>query len=124
MIGGGYWAFREFRAPLGGAAEYAGPICYGPGANDEARCFRAHATVAGGTIAGKWQGHDPGITIVLSGEISPAGETKIEMHGENADGKRTFTINLTGRLHGDRLDATGSFLSGRTASLNWRRTGG
>jgi adenylate cyclase len=153
VIGAGYWAFREFRAPVarhpaaqlsapgahpaetlalastdagsaGGAAEYAGPICYGPGGNDEARCFRAHATVAGGAIASRWPGRDPGITVVLSGEVSPSGEARIEIHGENADGRRTFTINLTGRLHDDRLDATGSFLGGRTASLNWRRVGG
>ena len=111
-------------APEGAAGDglYAGPICYGPATGDPPRCFRAHATVTRGKIAGQWPGRDPGVTMFLVGEVSASGETKIHMHAEKPDGARITAIDLSGTLKDGRLDATGSFRSGRTATLNWRKS--
>jgi class 3 adenylate cyclase/cbb3-type cytochrome oxidase subunit 3 len=101
---------------------YAGPICYGPAPADPARCFRAQATISRGRIAGQWSGRDPGVTMFIVGEVSASGEAKIHMHSEKPDGTRIATIDLAGTLKDGRLDATGSFRNGRTASLNWRKS--
>ena len=101
---------------------YAGPICYGPAPADPARCFRAQATISRGRIAGQWSGRDPGVTMFIVGEVSASGEAKIHMHSEKPDGTRLATIDLAGTLKDGRLDATGSFRNGRTASLNWRKS--
>jgi class 3 adenylate cyclase len=111
-------------APTQGAGpdgRYAGPVCYGPGPIDPPRCFRAQATVSQGKISGQWPGRDPGVTMHMTGDVSPSGEVKIEMHTENADGARRITIDMSGTLRDDRLDASGSFRNGRTVSLNWRK---
>jgi class 3 adenylate cyclase len=101
---------------------YAGPICYGPAPADPPRCFRAQATISRGRIAGQWSGRDPGVTMFMVGEVSASGEAKIHMHSEKPDGTRLATIDLAGTLKDGRLDATGSFRNGRTASLNWRKS--
>jgi class 3 adenylate cyclase len=101
---------------------YAGPICYGPAPADPPRCFRAQATISRGRIAGQWSGRDPGVTMFMVGEVSASGEAKIHMHSEKPDGTRTAAIDLAGTLKNGRLDATGSFRNGRTASLNWRKS--
>jgi len=101
---------------------YAGPICYGPAPADPPRCFRAQATISRGRIAGQWSGRDPGVTMFMVGEVSASGEAKIHMHAEKPDGTRTAAIDLAGTLKDGRLDATGSFRNGRTASLNWRKS--
>jgi len=101
---------------------YAGPICYGPAPADPPRCFRAQATISRGRIAGQWSGRDPGVTMFMVGEVSASGEAKIHMHSEKPDGTRIATIDLAGTLKDGRLDATGSFRNGRTASLNWRKS--
>jgi class 3 adenylate cyclase len=100
---------------------YAGPICYGPAANDQARCYRAQATIAGGKITGRWPGGAPGMTVILSGLVSASGDVQIEIHGESPDKPRLFTINLAGSLRDGKLDATGSFANGRPANLTWQR---
>ncbi len=104
----------------GGEEIYFGPICYGPSPNDPARCFRAQAIVSQGRITGKWPGRDPGVTMTLAGDVSAAGEVKIQMHADDAVGARLATINLSGTLKDGRLDANGSFVNGRIVSLNWR----
>ncbi len=103
---------------------YSGPICYGPGPIDRPRCFRAQATISQGKISGEWPGRNPGVTTHLTGEVSPAGDVTIEMQSENAHGGPRTMIEMSGTLHGDRLDASGSFRNGRTASLNWHRDPG
>jgi hypothetical protein len=100
---------------------YSGPLCYGPSRTEPARCFRAQLTVFDGKITGEWAGRDDGVTFKASGEVSPAGTVKIDIHGEDAAGTRTATINLTGAIENERLDATGSFRTGRRVYLSWRR---
>jgi hypothetical protein len=101
---------------------YTGPICYGPAAADRPRCFRAQATISRGRIAGQWPGRDPGVTMFVVGEVSASGEVKIHIHSEKPDGTRTNAIDLAGTLKNGRLDATGNFRNGRTATLDWRKS--
>ena len=101
---------------------YAGPVCWGDGPQgDPARCFRAQAAVSQGKIAGQWPGRDPGVTMYLWGDVSPAGDVTIRMQTRRADGYPMATVNLTGTLRDGHLDATGAFANGRSAQLNWRR---
>jgi len=102
---------------------YAGPICYGPAGNDSARCYRAQGILADGKITGNWPGRDSRMTMILSGAVSTSGDVTIEIHGERANTPVWWaTINLAGRLHDGKLDATGSFTgNGRPVSLNWQR---
>jgi hypothetical protein len=101
---------------------YAGPVCWGDGPQgDPARCFRAQAAVSQGKITGQWPARDPGVTMYLWGDVSPAGDVTIRMQTRRADGYPMATVNLTGTLRDGHLDATGAFANGRSAQLNWRR---
>jgi class 3 adenylate cyclase len=100
---------------------YAGPICLGQGPADGPRCFRAQATVENGRISGQWPARDPSITMHLEGEVLPTGAVTIHLHADEANGRRRANANLTGTLHDGKLDATGTFLNGRSASLNWSK---
>ena len=124
---GGYWAYSEShrgKAAQARLAEadgiYAGPVCYGPGSQDPARCYRAQAAVSEGKIAGSWPGRDPGVTMILAGEVSASGAVRIAIHSEGLKPKEVM-IDLLGTLRSGRLDATGSFQSGRKTDLNWQR---
>ena len=100
---------------------YAGPICYGEGRLDPARCFRGQATISGGKINGQWPTRDTDITMHVTGNVTQTGDATIEMHTRNPAGIALSTINLTGTVHDGRLDASGSFVNGRPATINWRR---
>src|SRR5262245_58897053 len=100
---------------------YGGQICYGPSQVDPARCYRAQAIVQQGKVSGQWPGRDPGVTMHLAGDVSPSGDVTIHMHGERSDGSRLGIADLVGTLRDGRLDAAGSFMNGRSVSLNWRR---
>jgi len=131
---GGYWVYSEGHrgkaeqrrkaepARLMAEADgiYAGPVCYGPGSQDPARCYRAQATVSEGKITGSWPGRDPGVTMILAGEVSASGAVRIAIHSEGLKPKEVM-IDLLGTLRSGRLDATGSFQSGRKTDLNWQR---
>jgi class 3 adenylate cyclase len=110
-------------SPTSAASEglYAGPVCLGQGPAEGPRCFRAQATVQQGRISGQWPARDPGVTMHLEGSILPSGVVSIQMHADEAGGKRRATANLSGTLRGGKLDATGAFLNGRSASLNWSK---
>ncbi len=72
-------------------------------------------------ISGEWPGRIPGVTIYLTGEISRSGEVAIHMHSKRADGSRYAASDLIGTLHDGRIDATGSFVDGRSVSLSWSK---
>ena len=97
---------------------YRGPICYGPGEADPARCFTAQAIVQKGKISGQWPGL-PGVTMYLAGNVSPSGDVTIHMHGKRSDGSHRPVMDLAGTLHDGQLDAKGSWLNGRTVTMNW-----
>jgi len=98
---------------------YAGQVCLGPGPNgDPARCHRAEATVRDGKLVGGWTGRE-GVTVKLAGEVSTAGDVKIEWHSEHPDGSPFAQADLSGTIRNGRLEANGSFLNGRTVSIRW-----
>src|SRR5262249_37845170 len=100
---------------------YAGPICYGPGRDDPARCYRAQAILSNGKLTGRWPGRDPGVTVFLSGEVLATQTVQIELRSESTDGTQLHLITLAGSLRDGRIDATGNFEGGqRTASLSWQ----
>ena len=68
------------------------------------------------------KGKEAGLTMILEGEVSDSGEVKMEMHSEKSDGSRVITVDFTGSIQDVRLDATGKFRMGRTATLNWHRS--
>ena len=99
---------------------YAGAVCYGQGGPKQpARCFRAQANVTQGKISGQWLNGPGGIIMLLTGAVTAAGDSILELHSQS--GQRGLRANLTGTLQGGHLDATGKFLNGRTISLNWQR---
>ena len=97
---------------------YRGPICYGPSEADPARCFTAQAIVQKGKISGQWPSH-PGVTMYLAGNVSPSGDVMIHMHAKRTDGSHGPIMDLAGTLRDGRLDAKGSWLNGRTVTMNW-----
>ena len=100
---------------------YGGQICYGPGPAVPARCFRAQAIVQKGRITGQWVGRDPNVTMYLAGDVTPAGDVRIHLHGQRSDGSRLAVMDLAGTLQDGRIEAKGSFLNGRSVTLDWRR---
>jgi adenylate cyclase len=104
-----------------GDGTYSGPICYGPSPNDQARCFLGQATFNHGQIFSKWSGRETGIVTILSGWVSTAGDVQLEIHGENAEKARTYTVDLRGAMRNGQLQASGFFRNGRTASINWHK---
>jgi len=142
LAGGGYWIYNvktskpEVNRPEARAATsvlhpnrfdgaYSGPICYGATRKEPERCYAAEGTISGDDIAGKWMGAEKKVSTRLAGHVARSGEVKIviEMVRE-ADQSRLATIELTGTLRGGLLNASGSFLNGRPATLNWRKTSG
>jgi class 3 adenylate cyclase/flagellar basal body-associated protein FliL len=99
---------------------YGGQICYGPSPADPARCFRAQAVLQKGRFSGQWPGR-PGVTMYLTGDVTPTGDVTIHMHGKRADGSRGAVMDLAGTLQNGQIDAKGSFLDGRSVTLNWRK---
>jgi len=110
-------AVKGIRAEIDGI--YSGRMCFGAIAGQEAHCFRSQATLANGKLSGQWD-QRAGWIMYLVGEVSPSGEVQIHMHNEN-NGVRKARIEMTGKLHDGRLEATGAFLNGRTASVEWRK---
>jgi adenylate cyclase len=102
---------------------YAGPICYGPAANDIPRCYRAQGVLAAGKVTGTWLGRDRRTTMILSGLVSDAGDASIEIRGERDDHALWWSpMTLAGSLREGKLDATGTFASnGRSVTLSWQR---
>ena len=104
---------------------YSGQICYGQTPKLPASCYHAEGTISGNKITGQWpMGKDTGITMFLAGDVAPSGDVKIEMHSKNADGSPVAAISMTGTLHEGLISAQGSFLKGRSATLNWRKSPG
>jgi class 3 adenylate cyclase len=100
---------------------YSGQVCYGETRRESERCFHSEGTVRGDKITGQWLvAPEAGITMFLKGDVAASGDVTIEMHSKKADGSPVATINLTGTLHDRAIEASGSFLRGRPATLNWR----
>ena len=102
---------------------YAGPICYAETKKERERCFQAKGTISGSKIASHWtMGHEKKVNMFLDGHVAKSGDLtiEIEMRSE-ADGARLARIDLTGTLRGGLINASGSFVKGRPATLNWHK---
>ena len=102
---------------------YAGPICYGQTKKEQERCFQAKGTISGSKIASHWtMGREKKVNMFLDGHVAKSGDLtiEIEMRSE-VDGSRLARIDLTGTLRGGLIDASGTFVKGRPATLNWRK---
>ena len=95
---------------------YRGQICYGATEALSAHCFKAQAVITRFKISGQWPAATPGSTMYLAGGISRAGDVAIHMHAQRADGSRGPVADMFGKLHDGRIDATGSFLNGRSVN--------
>ena len=120
------WRPFAAQAPSAGGPQangvYAGLVCYGAHFNEPARCYRAQASLSDGKLSGQWPARDPGSTMLLVGEVSASGDAIIRMHVENTDRIRLGTAALSGTLRDGRLEAAGSFSSGPTVTLDWKKT--
>jgi class 3 adenylate cyclase len=104
--------------------DYSGPICYGPTKMEVARCYKAQGTIKGTKITSQWEmGHETQMIMILTGDVTPAGDVKIEMemHRDTADGERLATIDLAGTVRNGQINTSGTFRRGRTATLNWHK---
>jgi class 3 adenylate cyclase len=104
--------------------DYSGPICYGPTKMEVARCYKAQGTIKGTKITSQWEmGHETKMIMILNGDVTPAGDVKIEMemHRDTADGERLATIDLAGTVRNGQINTSGTFRRGRTATLNWHK---
>jgi len=98
---------------------YSGQVCYGKTPKLPEHCYQAKGMVHGNTISGKWPIGEEDVMMTLEGQIDPSGDVTILMHSERPDGTAVATINLTGSIHAGNLEASGKFVRGRPASLDW-----
>jgi class 3 adenylate cyclase len=102
---------------------YGGQICYGETKTEPQRCYQAKETITGSKIVSQWtMGREKKVSMFLDGRIAKSGDLtiEIEMRSET-DGSKLATIDLTGTLRGGLIDASGAFLKGRPATLNWHK---
>jgi hypothetical protein len=101
---------------------YSGPICYGEFQGMQERCFQAKGAISGSKIAGEWpMGAEKKVIARLTGDVSTSGDIKIKIVQSGPAGSPPATINLAGTLRGGLINASGSFLRGRAATLNWHK---
>ncbi len=105
---------------------YSGQICYGQTKKERERCYHAEGTISGSKISSRWvMGREKKLDMFLDGQVAKSGEVTIQIEMRNKDdGSRMARIDLTGTLRGGLLNASGSFLKGRPATLNWHKEAG
>ena len=102
---------------------FSGLVCFGQTRSEPQRCHRGEGTVKGEKIAGRWtMGAEKKVDLLLAGDVTRSGDVKIEIQMlSQIDSSRLATINLTGTISGGLINASGSFLKGRAATLNWHK---
>jgi len=101
---------------------YSGPICYGQFREQPQRCYQAKGTVSGSKISGQWpMGPEKKVTALMTGDVANSGDIKIQIVQSDVNKSWRATINLTGTIRGGLINASGSFLNGRAATLNWHK---
>jgi class 3 adenylate cyclase len=101
---------------------YSGQICYAETRKLPRRCYQAKGTISGSKVSGEWMmGPEKRISVVLTGDVSKSGEVTIQIVQREPTAAHPGTINITGTLRGDLIDASGSFLNGRPATLMWHK---
>jgi class 3 adenylate cyclase len=101
---------------------YSGPICYGEFGKMQQRCYPAKGVISGNKISGEWtMGPEKKIRVLLTGDVARSGDVNIGIVQSDPNVSRPARANLTGTLRGGLINASGSFLQGRPATLNWHR---
>jgi class 3 adenylate cyclase len=100
---------------------YAGQVCYEKFAAFPRHCYHASGNVSGKKISGRWLIDKGPLTMFMEGRVAPDGDVTIEMHSDQPDGNRVAAINLSGKVRDGTILATGKFLRGRPANLDWHR---
>ena len=98
---------------------YAGQVCYEKFAAFPHHCYHASGNVSGNRISGRWLIDKGPLTMFMEGRVAPDGDVTIQMHSDQPDGNRVATIDLSGTVRNGTILATGKFLRGRPASLDW-----
>jgi len=102
--------------------DYSGPICYGEFKQMQQRCYQAKGTISGSRISGQWTlGPDKKISVLLTGDVAKSGDLKMVIVQSDPNLPRPARANLTGTVRGGLINASGSFLSGRAATLDWHK---
>jgi hypothetical protein len=97
-----------------------GQVCLGPYREEPARCYTAHGIIVReGKIFAKYPARDPGLTNVISGDVSQLGDVRMEVNIENSSGNRLASAHLSGKLKDGVLSAAGDGF--RTFKIDWRR---
>jgi class 3 adenylate cyclase len=101
---------------------YSGPICYGQFRDMPQRCYQAKGTISGSKISGQWtMGPEKKISVLLTGDVARSGEVKIELVQSDPKVPHPAKANLTGTVRGGLINASGTFMRGRAATLNWHK---
>jgi class 3 adenylate cyclase len=98
---------------------YAGQVCYEKFASFPHHCYHASGNISGNKISGRWLIDKGPLTMFMEGRVAPDGDVTLEMHSDQPDGTLVATINLSGTVRNGTILATGKFLRGRPASLDW-----
>jgi uncharacterized caspase-like protein len=99
---------------------YSGPICYGDLPRIKGNCFDIQVAIDHGKISKQIATRETGFTSTLTGEVSAAGDVKIEIHNQFPNGRPPATAILVGKIQNSHLDAAGTFeRTGRTVKVNW-----
>ncbi len=102
--------------------DYSGPICYSEFRKMAQRCYQAKGTISGSKISGQWtMGPEKKISVLLTGDVAKSGDVKIEIVQRDANLPHPAKANLTGAVRGGLINASGSFLNGRAATLDWHK---
>lgn len=116
----GYGAFRHQQALVSQNGKYSGQVCMGPYREEAARCYTAYnVNVRDGKISARYPAKDPGNTNVITGEVTDAGDVRMEVNIENANGNHLVGARLSGKLKDGALIAQGDGF--RTYKVDWRR---
>jgi class 3 adenylate cyclase len=116
----GYRTYREREVARMQDGRYGGQVCLGPMRGDEARCYQASGiSISGGRISAKYPAKVPGLSNVISGDVTPSGDVTMEVNIVNGEGGHLGTARLTGSLRNGQLIANGDGF--RTFKIDWRR---
>jgi Caspase domain len=101
---------------------YSGQVCFADTSTVKGSCIQVQVKVEQGKFAKEWHTREGQMLNSIAGELTATGDAKIELKNAWIDGRSGgSTINFSGKIQNNRLEAAGNFLSGRPATLSWQR---
>jgi class 3 adenylate cyclase len=99
---------------------YSGQLCFGQTATEPLQCHKREGTIHGDKITGEWvEMVNKGVTMFLTGDITPSGDATILLHSQKEDGTGVSTSNLRGTVRDGMLAASGKSRRGRSVTIVW-----